>query len=149
MRHGSYSLVIPLNMELLFRRKLKGNTVCKTIELLRDLFARYGLPELVVSDNGSQFTSEEFSVFMQMNGVKHVRSAPYHPSTNGLAERIVQSLKHSLKASQSSGLSLSQRVSNFLFMYRSTVHSTTGVTPASLFLKHELRTLQERSNLQD
>ena len=118
---------------------MQSSTVCKTIELLRDLFARYGLPELVVSDNGSQFTSEEFSVFMQMNGVKHVRSAPYHPSTNGLAERIVQSLKHSLKASQSSGLSLSQRVSNFLFMYRSTVHSTTGVTPASLFLKRELR----------
>lgn len=75
-----------------------------------------------------------------MNGVKHTRSAPYHPATNGLAERFVQSMKQALKASLSSGAPLSQRLCNFLLTYRSTAHSTTGVTPCSLFLKREVRT---------
>jgi len=67
---------------------LHSTTAEKTIEAMRPFFARYGLPEQVVSDNGPQFVSEEFAVFMKMNGVKHIRSAPYHPSTNGLVERL-------------------------------------------------------------
>ena len=119
---------------------MNSTTVEKTIDALRQLFATYGIPEQLVSDNGSQITSEAFTVFLKMNGIRHTRSAPYHPATNGLAERFVQSLKQGLKASLSSGLSLHRRVCNFLLTYRSTVHSTTGVTPSSLFLKRELRT---------
>ena len=119
---------------------MNSTTVEKTIDALRQLFATYGIPEQLVSDNGLQFTLEAFAVFLKMNGVRHTRSAPYHPATNGLAEWFVQSLKQGLKASLSSGLSLHWRVCNFLLMYRSTVHSTTGVTLSSLFLKRELRT---------
>ena len=50
----------------------------KTIEALRSLFAKYSLPEQLVSDNRSQFTSEEFAYFMKGNGIKHICSAP-HP----------------------------------------------------------------------
>ena len=50
-----------------------------TIGKLRSLFAAYGIPEELVSNNGPQFTSEEFSVFMKNNGIKHTTSAPYHP----------------------------------------------------------------------
>ena len=115
-------------------------TTGKTIDCLRSLFCRYGYPEQLVSDNGPQFISEEFAIFMRSCGVKHLRSAPYHPATNGLAERFVQSLKQSLKASQNSGRPLPQRLCDFLLMYRSAVHSTTGVSPNSLFLKREVRT---------
>ena len=69
--------------------QMSSTTSFKTIEALRSLFAKYGLPEQLVSDNGPQFTSEEFADFMKVNGIKHIRSAPYHPSTNGLAERFV------------------------------------------------------------
>ena len=58
-----------------------------TIDKLRMLFATHGLPETVVSDNGSIFTSAEFATFMTYNGIKHLKSAPYHPASNGLAER--------------------------------------------------------------
>ena len=105
------------------------------IDCFCSLFCRYGYPEQVVLDNGPQFTSEEFATFLRACGVKHIRSAPYHPATNGLAERFVQTVKQSLKASQSSGLTLSRRLCEFLLMYRSSVHATTGVTPSSLFLK--------------
>ena len=119
---------------------MQSTTVTKTIEVLRQMFSVYGLPEQIVSDNGPQFTAEEFAVFLKINGIKHNRSAPYHPATNGLAERFVQSLKQGLKTSTSSGLPLSRHLNNFLLTYQSTAHSTTGVTPSSLFLKREVRT---------
>ena len=62
-------------------------TTAKTIEKLRMLFANHGLPNKRVTNNGPSFTSEKFIVFMENNGIKHVTSAPYHPSSNGLAER--------------------------------------------------------------
>ena len=63
------------------------------IETLLILFSHYGLPEQGVSENGPQFTSEEFSKFMQDNGIKHILCAPYHPTSNGLAERLCKLLK--------------------------------------------------------
>ncbi|XP_070397463.1 uncharacterized protein [Dermacentor albipictus] len=60
---------------------------------------RFGVPEMVVSDNGPQLVSEEFKAFMRRLGARHVVSAPYHPSTNGLAERFVQTLKSALRKS--------------------------------------------------
>ena len=119
---------------------MTNTTTAKTVEVLRQLFSSYGLPEEVVSDNGPQFISEEFSDFMKANGVKHVRIAPYHPASNGLAERFVQSFKTALKSSVNSRLSLSHRLANYLLSYRSTPHSTTGVSPSSLFLHRHIRT---------
>ena len=75
---------------------------------LREWFSVHGIPEQVVTDNGSQFTADAFKVFMDRNGVRHIRSAPYHPASNGLAER---SLKQSLKATLNDGRSLTQRIS--------------------------------------
>jgi transposase InsO family protein len=51
----------------------------------------------IVSDNGSKFSSDEFATFMKCNGIKHFKSAPYHPATNGLAERFIQTFKNTLE----------------------------------------------------
>ena len=58
---------------------MSQTTTANTIAVLRRLFASYGLPEQIVSDNGPQFTSAEFVAFTQANGVKHLRCSPYHP----------------------------------------------------------------------
>ena len=71
-----------------------------TIELLRPVFAQFGIPETIVSDNGSCFISEDFQQFLKSNGIKQITSAPYHPSTNGLAEKAVQIVKNCLKRPQ-------------------------------------------------
>ena len=68
-----------------------------TIECLQTAFATHGLPQICVSDNGPSFTSEEFGEFMTRNDIRHVTSAPYHPSTNGAAERTVQSFKNTMQ----------------------------------------------------
>lgn len=98
------------------------------------MFASYGLPVQVVSDNGPQFVSGNFQLFMKSNGVKYIRCAPYHTSSNGAAERFVQSFKRAMKASENSIQSFQQRLMNFLLTYRSTPHSTTNEAPCTLFL---------------
>ena len=119
---------------------MKETTAAKTIESLRDMFSRYGFPETIVTDNGPQFVSQDFADFLKLNGVRHIRSTPYHPASNGLAERFVQSFKTSLKAVERNGLPIRHQLANVLLAYRSTPHSTTGVSPASLFFKRQLRT---------
>ena len=91
-----------------------------------------------MSDNGTCFTSDLFKTFLKKNGVKHVCSAPYHPSSNGLAERAVQVLKRGLK--KMAGGTIETRVSRLLAAYRVTPHSTTGVSPAELMFNRKVRT---------
>ena len=65
---------------------VKSTTSQSTIEALRSLFGRYGLPEQLLSDNWPQFTSGEFLHFMSSNGTKHNQTPPYHPASNGQVE---------------------------------------------------------------
>ena len=85
---------------------------------------------MIVSDNGSVFTSKEFADFMNYNGITHVKSSPYHPSTSGLAERAVQTFKAGIKRQTDSTLELESKLSHFLFHYRLTPQTTTGQSPA-------------------
>lgn len=118
---------------------MSSTTTSQTITVLRDLFARTGVPEQLVSDNGPQFTSEEFQTYLKRNGIRHITSAPWHPATNGQAERFVQSLKHALIAMRNDNITLHQKLSNFLFAYRNATHATTNQAPAMLFLGRHLR----------
>ena len=118
---------------------MRSTTAEATIEVLRALFSRYGLPLELVSDNGPQFVAGEFQTFLKMNCIKHTLCPPYHPSTNGLAERHVQTFKRMYRACPDKG-SLPHKMANVLFRYRNTPHSTTDKTPAQLFLKREPRT---------
>ena len=83
--------------------EMSSTTASRTIDELHKLFSSYWLPEQIVSDNGPQFVSKEFAVFTKMNGIKHIKSAPYHPSTNGAVERLVQTFKKAMKASEHDG----------------------------------------------
>lgn len=119
---------------------MKSTTASSTVNELRQVFSRYGLPQQVVSDNGPQFIAEEFEQFLRNNGVKHIRSAPYHPASNGAAERLVQTAKHSIKSELRKGERLEKAVCSFLLQYRTTPHATTGATPSMLFYGRNIRT---------
>ena len=115
-------------------------TASHTILELRDIFATLRLPDTVVTDNGPTFTSSEFRLFMSHNGIKHITVSPYHPSSNGLAERSVQTFKRAMV--KISGGSVRERVCKFLTRYRCTPHSTckTGLSPAELMFGRNIRT---------
>ena len=68
-------------------------TASKTIDILRQIFGRSGVVKQIISDNGRTFTSEEFQTFCRNNGIIHKTSAPWHPATQGLVERFVQTFK--------------------------------------------------------
>ena len=112
----------------------------QTIPVVRNLFALYGLPEQLVSDNGPQFISDEFQHFLASNGIKHLCCAPYHPPLNEAEERHVQTVKKAVKSGSHGGTPLEQTLSTFLMQYRSTPHATTGTPPSTLFLGSPLRT---------
>ena len=118
--------------------RMNSITSTATIEKLREMFATHGLPATVVSDNGSNFTSSEFQEFMKKNGIKHIKVAPYHPASNGLAERAVRIFKEGYEKMEDG--SVQTKLSRFLLSYRTTPHSTTGVPPAELLMKRRLHT---------
>ena len=119
-------------------RSVPSATSFHTIRVLRAIFAVHGLPELLVSHNGSSFNSQEFRIFLKRNGIRQVLTAPCHPASNGLAERAVQTFKRAMKKGATGDVET--KVARFLFNYRSTPHSTTGQTPAELLMGRPLRT---------
>ncbi|XP_013087776.2 uncharacterized protein K02A2.6-like [Biomphalaria glabrata] len=115
-----------------------------TIEFLTETFSRFGIPNIIASDNGSTFTSNEFKDLTKRNGIKHITTAPFHPATNGLAERFLKSFKIAMKAAKNDTGTLSQKISRFLFAYRNAPQSTTHESPAFLMFE---RRLQSRLDL--
>ena len=93
------------------------------------LFAQFGIPETIVSDNGTCFVSAEFESFLESNSLT---SAPYHPASNGLAERAVQIVKKGLNKIKQGHIRT--RLAQILLTYRLTPQTTTGVSPSELLL---------------
>lgn len=94
-------------------------TAAATIGILRSIFARLGMPETLVSDNGTQFTSSEFAQFCVSNGIDHVTTAPFHPQANGQAERFVDTFKRANKKLEEGRGTIGEILETFLLAYRS------------------------------
>ena len=136
----SYLVIVDSYSKWLEVLAMKSTTAERTGAALSTVFARLGLPVQLVSDNGPQFACEEFATFMAANGIRHTRVAPYHPSSNGLAERAVGTLKNGLKAAAEAGVSVERALARFLLAYRSSPHAVTGRTPAEMLYGRNLRT---------
>ena len=117
-------------------------TTRTVIRALSRLFATHGLPDTLVSDNGAQFVSAEFKEFTDSLLIRHVTSAPFHPATNGQAERMVRFTKESLKKLVNGDWH--QKVWEFLARQHSTPSSVTGHSPAELLMGRKLTTVLDR-----
>ncbi len=76
--------------ECLLTTDIRSGCIVKWLETV---FARFGNPDELVSDNGLQFVSSEFSAFLKRHGIAHTRSAVYNPTENGLVEVFNRVLK--------------------------------------------------------
>ncbi|XP_037572338.1 uncharacterized protein K02A2.6-like [Dermacentor silvarum] len=111
------------------------------IKQLRTMFAEFGCPEIVKSDNGPPFQSEGFAEFASELGFKHHRITPRWPEANGEAERFMRTLKKSILASRVSHLDWTNELQSFLLAYRSTPHGSTGKSPFELLFGRPMRNL--------
>ena len=100
------------------------------IKHLKSIFARHGIPEMVMSDNGPQYASQEFKDFAEKYHFRSVTSSPKYPRANGAAERMVQTVKNILKKSEDPYIGL--------LAYR-TSPIQGGLSPAELLMNRRLR----------
>jgi transposase InsO family protein len=85
-------------------RVLEANNSSRTvINALREVFSDFGTPEIVISDNGPQFSSGEFKQFCRAESITHNTSSPLHPSGNGQVERTIGTVKNMIKKCSDEG----------------------------------------------
>lgn len=136
-----YFILVDAHSKWVEASKISGTSAIATIALLRQIFARFGNPYELVSDNGPPFTSAEFASYLNNNGIKHIAVSPYKPSSNGAAENSVKLVKSCLRKAAREKTDPDEALQTFLLMYRCTPHTTTGRTPSELLLKRTMRTV--------
>ncbi|XP_054276574.1 uncharacterized protein K02A2.6-like [Macrosteles quadrilineatus] len=110
-----------------------------TVQELRKIFSTFGFPQILVSDNGRQFVSQEFKNFMNECGIVHRTTAPYHPNSNGQAERYVQTVKKALKSMEGEKGTLPNKIQRLVMQLRQSPNST-GTSAYHLMFGRSVRT---------
>ncbi|XP_060076193.1 uncharacterized protein K02A2.6-like [Ylistrum balloti] len=111
----------------------------RMIDALENMFARYGLPVSITSDNGPQFVSALFEEFLCDNGIHHRRVTPLHPAANGEVERQNRSIMKRIRIAHAESRDWKKDLRTYLLAYRGTPHAVTGVSPAELMFGRKLR----------
>ena len=141
-RNDHFFVVIDSHSKWIEVQHMASTNAERAIDELRLIFVTQGLPGEVVSENGAQFTSIEFAEFILKNEIKHTMVPPYYRQSNGAPERLVRVVKDALVKQVlegKQGIAIVHRLANFLFRYRITPQSTTGVTSAELMVKRCLK----------
>ena len=109
-----------------------------TTAILEQEFAHFGYPHTLVTDNATTFMSQEFQAWCKQRGIVHLTGAPYHPATNGAAERLIQSFKQALRKSS---LPPKEALQEFLMQYRRIPFASgLGLSPSELLNGRRIRT---------
>lgn len=116
--------------------KLNSTTASAIILKLKAAFARHGIPETVVSDNGPQYKCEEFEDFANKWEFTHITTSPHYPQSNGLAEKSVQIAKTLLEKAKAD----KRDPYLSLLEYRNTPVDNFA-SPAQLLMSRRLRSI--------
>ena len=117
--------------------RLQSTTTGAVSKALKVLFARYGVPNILMTDNGPQFASAEFVSFATRWGLQHVTSSPRYPQSNGRAENAVKTIKRLFNKCRETGQSEYQA----LLDWRNTPTEGLGSSLAQRFLGRRCRTM--------
>ena len=131
-KQSVYLLVVDYFSRYIEIARLRQPTTAEVVVHMKSIFARHGIPEILISDNGPQYSSREFSEFAKAYEFRHVTSSPYHPQGNGEAERAVGTVKSLLKKEDNPYQAL--------LAYRNTPLQV-GYSPAQLLMGRVLRSM--------
>ncbi|XP_033014646.1 uncharacterized protein K02A2.6-like, partial [Lacerta agilis] len=141
--HGrTFMVVVDTYSKWLEVALMPSTTTEAIVRVLRGLFAMHGCPDVLVSDNGPQFTSGAFERYLLGLGIRHALTAPFHPASNGQAERMVRSAKEALARLDQKDWH--ERVTEYLLVQHITPHAATGRSPAELLMGRRLRSPLDR-----
>ena len=119
---------------------LRNVTAKIIVNCLIEVTARIGVPQELLTDNGSNFMSKVMKKYCSMTGIKQIRTSPYHPQTDGMVERFNATLKRLLqKLTQNSEVECDLCLPYVLWSYRGTIHKTTGFSPHQLLFGKPIR----------
>ncbi|XP_054287784.1 uncharacterized protein K02A2.6-like [Macrosteles quadrilineatus] len=139
--NGNYFLVIiDAHTKWLEILHTKSTTAEWCIKKLQHLFTTFGLPVTVVTDNGTQFTSTAFQNYLKENGICHRTCAPFHPSSNGQAERFVQTVKKGLNSMVGERGDIQTKIDALVTQLRKAPSSTTGMSAYKMMFGRDIRT---------
>ena len=115
-----------------------------TAEEVLDAFAthvacRYGWPRELRSDGGSNLANKLAEAVHAASGVDLIRGAPYHPQSQGIAERVQRTLATMCRAANEGGSYWADHLPYLMFSYHATPHRSTALSPAMLVYGHEMR----------
>ena len=110
------------------------NTIATVITILRQLKQIIGLPRILITDNGTNFTSKEFNRLMGDNGIEHRLTSSYHPQANGMLEKVNHILTNGLRLSllDNPKIKWSTHLNKVVSNYNRVPHSATGFSPQFL-----------------
>ena len=137
--HLNYSGSTPDYSQFSEAELLKSTKTDKVVEFLDTIFCRFGYPQALRTDNGPQFISGEFKLYLETHGIQWVSTTPLWPQANSLVERTNRSILKVLKIASVEKKDLQVELRTFL-VYRSTPHSGTGCTPFSVMFGREMTT---------
>ena len=109
------------------------------IEAMMEIFSCYGVPKVLLTDQGSVFTSKLTKAMCRDFGIEKIQTSPYHPQSDGALERWHACLKGMLKRSQCNLKLWDRELKYLLFAYRSTPHVVTGFSPFTLMFGRDVR----------
>ena len=135
VEHEHYLLIVDYYSKYPEVVKLTSTTSKQIIEKLQEVFARFGIPKTVVTDNGPQFKSLEYSTFAKNFGFEAVYSSPQYPQSNGQIERCVQTIKRMIIKTKEDN----QNIYIALLDFRNTPITGLTISPAQLLLSRRLR----------
>ncbi len=119
---------------------LKSITAKSVVEGLWSIFSRTSVPEVVLSDQGSQFCGKVMGQLCSWLGVEKVKTSPYHPETNGCVERMHGTLKSVLGKCIADGIDWVDQINFVLFVLREMPHKDSGYSPFDLVYGFRVRT---------
>ena len=119
---------------------MKTTTSEKIINCLDSIFCVHGFPVSLQTDNAHNFNSKELNDYLMDLNIEHRNTTPYWPQANGEVEIQNKSIMKRLRIAHAEKKNMRTELQTYLMMYRSTPHSTTGMSPAEMLFKRKIRT---------